>query len=135
MNSSVQIRVKIEFRNYTRSINLTILKTAHKLVDSLAEKKGENILLMDIQEISSFTDYFIICSGTSDRMLNALSDTVAETAKKEYKLPARVEGAPKNGWVVVDCGDIVIHLFSAAQREYYNLESLWEQGKTLVKLQ
>jgi len=105
------------------------------LVESLAEKKGENIILLDIQDIVSFTDYFIICSGTSDRMLNALADAVAETAKKVGGLRARVEGSPNYGWVLVDCGDIIIHLFSTTQREYYQLESLWDKGKTLVKLQ
>lgn len=105
------------------------------MVESLAEKKGEKILLLDIQEIASFTDYFIICSGTSDRMLNALADSVVDCAKKEGGLRTRVEGSSNYGWVVVDCGDIVIHLFSPSQRDYYRLESLWEKGKTLVKLQ
>jgi ribosome-associated protein len=111
------------------------LETAHKLVESLAEKKGEKIVLLDIQEVASFTDYFIICSGTSDRKLNALSDAVAQCAKKDGGLPARVEGVSDYGWVVVDCGDIVVHLFSPTQREYYRLEALWEKGKTLIRLQ
>lgn len=68
-------------------------------------------------------------------MLNALADTAVDSAKKEGGLHTRVEGSPDHGWVVVDCGDIVIHLFSPAQRDYYRLEALWEKGKTLVKLQ
>ena len=68
-------------------------------------------------------------------MLNALADSAVDCAKKEGGLRTRVEGSSNYGWVVVDCGDIVIHLFSPTQREYYRLESLWEKGKTLVKLQ
>lgn len=104
-------------------------------MNTLEEKKGEDIVLLDIHEIASFTDYFIIASGTSDRMLNALADAVQETAKKQYGLNGREEGKTQTGWVVVDFGDIVVHLFSEEQREYYHLENLWENGKVLVRLQ
>jgi ribosome-associated protein len=105
------------------------------LVNTLEEKKGEDLLLLDIQDIASFTDYFIIANGTSDRMLDALADVVIETARNEFKLHARSEGRPSDGWLVVDFGDIVVHLFSPDQREYYQLEQLWERGKVLVRLQ
>jgi ribosome-associated protein len=111
------------------------LDIAHKLVTALEEKKGEDILLMDIHEIASFADFFIICSGTSDRMIRALADIVEEEARHATKLPVRVQGSEDTGWVVVDCGDIVIHLFSPSQRDYYRLEELWERGKVLVRLQ
>jgi len=104
-------------------------------VNTLEEKKGEDIVLLDIHEIASFADYFVIASGTSDRMLNALADAVQETAKKEFGLNAREEGQAQYGWLVVDFGDIVVHLFSAEQRDYYRLENLWEKGKVLVRLQ
>jgi ribosome-associated protein len=104
-------------------------------VNALEDKKGENILLMDIQEISSFADYFILCNGTSDRMLDALADTVSETAKKLYQINGRIEGTPRSGWVVIDLGDVVVHLFSPEQRSYYHLEELWAKGKILVRLQ
>ncbi len=113
----------------------TISEIAHKLVNTLEDKKGENIILLDIQNIASFADYFIICSGTSNRMLNSLADAVEEDARHATKLPIRVEGSADYGWVVVDCGDIIVHLFSPSQREYYRLEELWERGKVLVHLQ
>lgn len=68
-------------------------------------------------------------------MLNALADAAVDCAKKDGKLRARVEGKSGYGWVVVDCGDIIIHLFSPTQRDYYTLEKLWEKGRTLVRLQ
>ena len=89
---------------------------------------------MDISEISSFADFFIFCNGTSDRMLNSLADTVAETVKKDFNLHPKQEGHSSAGWMVLDLGDIVVHLFSPDQREYYNLEQLWEKGKILVRL-
>ena len=105
------------------------------MVDALEDKKGEDILLMDIADISSFTDYFVICNGTSDRMLGSLADAVLETAKKGFRINASVEGEPIDGWLVVDLGDVVVHLFSPDQRDYYDLEKLWDRGKILVRLQ
>jgi ribosome-associated protein len=113
----------------------TITEIAHKLVTTLEERKGENIVLMDIHEVASFADYFILCSGTSNRMLNALADAVEEDARHATHLPIRVEGSPDYGWMVVDCGDIIVHLFSPSQRDYYRLEELWERGKVLVRVQ
>ncbi len=102
----------------------------------MEEKKGENIVLLDIHEIASFTDYFIICSGTSDRMLDSLADAVIE---KEHAITdndkRKAEGVPSSGWMLIDLDDIIVHLFSPDQREYYQLEQLWERGKILLRMQ
>ena len=87
------------------------------MVDTLEDKKGEDILLMDIQNLASFADYFVLCNGTSDRMLEALADAVQETAKKNYGINSQVEGEPIDGWLLVDLGDVVVHLFSPDQRD------------------
>jgi len=108
---------------------------ARIIVTSLEEKKGEDILLLDIHEISDFADYFVICSGTSDRMLQGLADGVLEQIRKQYNMRGRVEGSPQDGWVLVDYNDVVLHLFSPERRDYYRLEELWGQGKTLLRLQ
>ncbi|MDX9849604.1 MAG: ribosome silencing factor [Anaerolineaceae bacterium] len=101
----------------------------------LDEKKGEDILLLDVQKVVSFTDYFVFCSGTSDRMLDALSKFVREEVKKEYKIISNSEGDSMNGWVLLDLGDVIVNLFSPEKRDYYRLEELWKEGKVLVKLQ
>lgn len=88
-----------------------------------------------MHEITSFTDYFIICTGTSNRMLNALSDAVLEKTKGEFKKRNRVEGSPEAGWLVIDYGDVVVHLFDPELRAYYKLEELWKEGKILLRLQ
>jgi len=92
-------------------------------------------LLLDIKDIASFTDYFVICNGTSDRMLDALAKGVMEALKKKTKKKSRVEGKSPDGWLVLDYGDVVVHLFSPDQREYYDLEELWSDGKVLLKVQ
>lgn len=90
---------------------------------------------MDIQDVASFTDYFILCSGTSERMIESLADAVLEKAKKEYQISGKKEGYAQGGWVLVDFGDVIVHLFSEEQRDYYRLEELWSQGKVLLRLQ
>lgn len=90
---------------------------------------------MDIQNLASFADYFVICNGTSNRMLESLGSILMETVKKQFGLIVRVEGEPNDGWLVVDLGDVVVHLFSPDQREYYDLEKLWDQAKVLLRVQ
>lgn len=90
---------------------------------------------MDIRGKADFTDYFIICSGTSDRMLNALAGAAVDCARGDYGIKTRVRGLPSSGWLIADMGDIVIHFFSPDQRQYYNLEELWKDGKVIVRLQ
>ncbi len=68
-------------------------------------------------------------------MIDSLADAVRETAKQQFDILSKVEGDPKDGWEIVDLGDIVVHLFSPEQRDYYQLEQLWDTGKVLVRLQ
>ena len=100
----------------------------------IEEKKGEDIVLLDLKGIASFTDYFIICSGTSDRMLGALSKDVGNGLRKIHRLKYKTEGDPGDGWMVIDLGDIVVHFLSALQRDYYRLEQLWAEGKVLLQI-
>lgn len=77
----------------------------------------------------------MIANGTSDRMLNSLADAVQEEVKKQYGINGKEEGRAREGWLVIDFGDVVVHLFSPEQREYYRLEQLWDKGKVLLRLQ
>lgn len=101
----------------------------------MEDKKGEDILLLDIKEIASFTDYFVICTGTSDRMLDALAEGALEGVRERLRKKGRKQGEARDGWVVVDYGDVVVHLFSPDQRDHYDLEQLWQDGKVLLRLQ
>lgn len=108
---------------------------AKSVIEVLEDKKAEKLVLLDIHTISSFTDYFILCNGTSDRMLQALAEAVVEFVKHQYEINASIEGQARDGWLIIDLGDVVVHLFSPDQRDYYALERLWEKGKRLLSLQ
>lgn len=112
-----------------------MLEIAHTIINSLEETKGEEILLLDIHKISTFTNYFIICTGTSNRMLNALADSVIIGVNEKHKIKGHIEGVPECGWMVVDFGLILVHLFSPDQRDYYKLEDLWHEGKIILHVQ
>ena len=111
------------------------MQLARSVVDTLEDKKGEDILLMDISTVASFADFFVLCSGTSDRMLDALAKAVMEDAKAQFGILSSIEGKPVDGWLVVDLGDVVVHLFSPEQREYYDIEKLWDRGRVLLRVQ
>lgn len=100
------------------------------------EKKGENILLLDIHELTVLTDYFILCSGTSDRQLQALESGIREEIQKNLGIsPLHGEGEPSSGWILLDYGSVVVHIFDPQVRAYYNLESLWKGGRVIVRIQ
>ncbi len=86
-------------------------------------------------EVASFTDYFVICSGTSNRMLEALINAARREVRKTHNLRARIEGKSQDGWILADFGDVILHLFSPEQRDYYRLEDLWSEGRMVLHLQ
>ena len=104
-------------------------------MNALEEKKGEDILILDIREVAPLADYFVICSGTSHRMLDALVDAVEQEVKTRHKMRPRIEGSPGDGWVLADYGDVIVHLFSPNKRDFYRLEELWSQGKIVLHFQ
>jgi ribosome-associated protein len=105
-------------------------------VDVLADKKAEDITLLDISELTLLTDYFIICTGTSERQLQALASSVREELKKAQRvIPLSVEGQVSSGWVLMDYGSVVVHLFAPEIRAFYDLEDLWREGRVVVRIQ
>ena len=120
----------------SRRRHLEGLELANMLVDTLIDKKGSNILLLDIREQAVFSDYFILCNGDNDRQIRALTDAVIDTAREKagYR-PRGSEGEAESGWVLVDFGSIIIHLFSRDRRDYYNLEELWSEAHVVLRMQ
>lgn len=111
------------------------LELAHTIVDTLDEKKGEDILLLDLREVCSFTDYFVISTGGSERTLKALSGEIQRKVKRAYGArPFQVEGDAKTGWILIDYGDVILHLFSPMLRAFYRLEDLWREGQVLLHM-
>ncbi len=107
-------------------------------MEAIEDKKGENILLLDISQQSAFADYFVIATAASERQLKALAEAVGNIAdqfvKRRYVLK-RVDEQAESGWILIDLGEVVVHLFSAGQRKHYNLEELWKEGKVLLRVQ
>jgi ribosome-associated protein len=115
---------------------LEAIDLARTLVDALEDKKAEDIVLLDLAGQSAFTDFFIICSGTSERQLDALVEAVDEAGRKTFQLKSpRVEGHPKSGWVLADFGSVIVHAFSPEQRRRYKLEELWHEAKVMLRIQ
>ncbi|HXL80580.1 MAG TPA: ribosome silencing factor [Pyrinomonadaceae bacterium] len=94
-----------------------------------SEKKAIDTVVLDLREIASFTDYFVITSGTNERQVQAISDEVFETLKKAGTPPARVEGYKTAEWILLDFGDFVFHVFDEKARKFYDLERLWRESK------
>jgi ribosome-associated protein len=105
------------------------------IADVIADTPAADTLVLDIHELSSFADYFVICSGENERQLRAISDTIAEKLAERGTRPERSEGTPAAGWVVLDYGDVIVHVFDVDQRSFYRLESLWFEAPTLLAIQ
>ena len=93
------------------------------------EKKAIDIVVLDLREIASFTDYFIVTSGANERQVQAISDAVYESLKKTGSAAARVEGHKTAEWILLDYGDFVVHVFEQKARSFYDLERLWRGAK------
>ena len=101
-------------------------KLKNKIINSLEDIKAVNPIAIDVTRISSLTDFMVIASGTSNRHIAAMSEHVLEDLKETNILGIKIEGQGGDDWVLVDAGDVVIHLMSADAREFYDLESLWD---------
>jgi ribosome-associated protein len=103
-------------------------------MDAALEKQASDILLLNLRGVCSFADYFVICSGESERQLQAICEEIDGTLAKEHISPRRQQGSASSGWIILDVGDIIVHIFSAQQREFYALEEMWSQGSTVIKI-
>jgi ribosome-associated protein len=98
-------------------------------LSAASEKKAIEIVILDLREIASFTDYFLITSGSNERQVQAISDEVVEKLKKSGTPAARVEGYRTAEWILMDYGDFVVHVFADKARKFYDLERLWRDGR------
>jgi ribosome-associated protein len=96
-----------------------------------SSKQGEAIVVLDVRDLITITDYFVIVSGTSDRQVKTIADEVLMTLKAQGVRPVRQEGEPAAGWILLDFVDFVVHVFSQNQREYYRLDNLWADAPVI----
>ena len=105
------------------------------IAELLTETPAANSVVLDISDRSSFADFFVICSGENERQLRAIASTVRERLADQGRLPRRTEGESISGWIVVDYGDVVVHVFDDRQRDFYRLEELWSDAITVLAIQ
>lgn len=100
-----------------------------------SDKQAGNIVLLDVRKLCSFTDYFVICAGDSERQIHTIYDDIQHELKKEGVRPHHHEGTPDSGWLLIDYGDIIVHIFGSTQREFYKLDELWQDARTVLRIQ
>ena len=110
------------------------LELARKIAETAADRQASDVVLLDTSKVCSFADYFIVCSGESDRQIEAICDAIDEAVKGQKLVHRRREGTPGSGWVLMDMGNIIVHIFAPFEREYYRLEDLWSRAPVVVKM-
>ena len=96
------------------------------------DKKADDIVVLDLRGISTFTDYFVICSATSEPQLKAISSSIREQIRDRFaRKPISEDGYPASHWIILDYGDVIVHLFQGEKRDFYSLESLWSDARRI----
>jgi ribosome-associated protein len=108
--------------------SVEMVKTAY---DALADKKGEDICIIDIREVSVMADYFLIASGANSNQVQAMVDNVEDALEAKEAVCKQIEGYQTANWVLMDYGDIIVHVFDKENRLFYDLERIWRDGKTI----
>jgi len=108
---------------------------ALRIADILAETPASDTVVLDIRGLSSFADFFVICSGENERQLRAISERLQEDLREEDIRPQRVEGTPRSGWIVLDYNDAIVHVFDQELRDFYKMERLWAEAPRLLAIQ
>jgi ribosome-associated protein len=114
---------------------LETIEVARKIVEAASEKQASNVVLLDVKEICSFADYFVICNGESSRQINAIAEEVERALKDIGVHVHHTEGGASSGWMLVDISDILVHVFSPESRDYYDIDNLWSKGRLVMKVQ
>lgn len=110
-------------------------QVARKVVEVASDKQAEDIVLLDVRELCSFADYFVICSGSSQRQTSAIADDIDKAFHKKGPKLVHKEGDVESGWLLMDYGDVVVHIFGADERKFYQLDKLWAKAKPLVRIE
>jgi ribosome-associated protein len=103
-------------------------------MEAALDKQAVDILMLDIRQLTSFADYFVICSGESDRQIKAICDEIDEALCGQGAKICRREGSADSGWVLLDFGPVIVHIFDQTTREYYDLEDLWSKATPVIRI-
>lgn len=122
-NASMAERLALESRDY-----------AHEIVEVASEKQANEIVLLDVREACDFADYFVIMTAESSRQTRSLQEDIEQTMRLHGLRPHHVEGTRDSGWILLDFGDVIVHLMGPEEREFYDLERVWPEAVELVRL-
>lgn len=106
----------------------------HRIVDVASDKKASDIVLLRIAELTTMADYFVVCTGRSERQVQALAGAIVDQLRAEGVRPLGVEGQATGRWVLLDYGAVIVHVFAPDEREYYGLERLWSNAQQVVRV-
>ena len=107
---------------------------AHRIVEVATDKKAEEIVLLRTAEVTTMADYFVICSGRSERQANVLGQAIVDQLRDEGIRPMGTEGKGSARWVLLDYGSVIVHVFAPLEREHYGLERLWSNAIQVVRV-
>ena len=111
------------------------LDVARRIVELAEDKKAADIVLLDLAALTTLADYFVICSGGSERQLGAIADGILEGMRAEGLRPVGREGTAESHWILLDFGAVIAHVFTPPERDYYQLERHWSQARTILRVQ
>jgi ribosome-associated protein len=118
-----------------RATDREALALARRIVELAEDKKAADIVLLDLTALTTMADYFVICSGGSERQLDAVADGVISALRDERIRPIGREGTATSHWVLIDYGSVIVHIFTPPERDYYSLEKHWAEAKTIIRVQ
>jgi ribosome-associated protein len=122
-------------RSRPTKTQLAPLDLARRVVELAEDKKAADIVLLDLQGLTTMTDAFVIASGGSERQLGAIADGIAEGMREIGVRPIGREGTPESHWMLIDFGDVIVHIFTPPERDFYQLEKHWSEAKTILRVQ
>jgi ribosome-associated protein len=111
------------------------LDVARRVVELAEDKKAADIVLLDVAQLTTLADAFVICSGGSERQLEAIADGILSGLRHEGVRPIGREGVAASHWILLDFGGVIVHIFTPPERDYYQLEKVWSEAKTVLRVQ
>ena len=128
-------RVVAQARKAAAAVERSSLDIARRIVELAEDKKAIDIVLLDLAGLTTMADHFVICSGGSERQLDAIAGGVIDGLRAEGIRPIGREGTPASHWVLVDFGIVIVHIFTPPERDFYQLEKHWSEAKTILRVQ
>jgi len=126
--TDIALATPTELRDTARDLAL-------RIAEILADTPASDTVVLDIRGLSTFSDFFVICSGENERQLRAIAEKLQEELREEGVRPQRVEGTPRSGWIVLDYNDAIVHVFDRDLRDFYKMERLWAEAPRLLAIQ